>query len=217
MAEPGDEELLHAWCAGDAAAGDRLIRRHFSAVFRFFRAKLPSQAEDLSQRTFLGCVESASRFRHDGSFRAFLFAIARNQLYNSLRKQERTRRVFDPAAVSAASLGDPGWRSLSGLLADAEAEALLLQALRALALDHQIALELYYWERLSVHEIAEALEIAPGTVKSRLGRARALLREELERRATSPAAVEQTMSNLERWASDLRDRLDSSVPKGESS
>ena len=60
-------------------------------------------------------------------------------------------------------------------------ERALVQALQGMPVELQIVLELYYWEELSVDEVAAAVEVPPGTVKSRLFRGRQLLREALER------------------------------------
>ena len=207
MTDPTDEELLEAWRGGDTVAADALIQRHFGMIFRFFRAKLPSQAKDLTQRTFLACAESAAEYRGDGPFRAFLLAIARNHLFKALRKEHRSQKVFDPLTVSARQLHDPDGKSLTSLLADRQTEGLLLHALRSLPLDMQITLELFYWEDMSLAEIATVLDIAVGTVKSRLGRARSMLRVELERLSNDPASVEKTLSDLRRWAQSLKNKL----------
>ncbi len=205
---PTDHDLLRAWRDGDHAAGDRLIRRHFGAVFRFFRGKVRGpQVEDLTQRTFLASLEGAARFRGDGAFRAFLLAIARNQLFMAIRSKKRDLKVFDPTEVSMRDLGDLGQASPSRMLVNKENERVLLEALRTLPLDFQITLELFYWERMKIPEIAEVLEIAHGTVKSRLGRARGMLREAIEKLADSPELARSTITDLEKWQKALRDLL----------
>jgi hypothetical protein len=65
-AEPSDLALLEAWRGGDDVAGNRLVRRHFSTISRFFRNKVPDQRADLMQRTFLACVESRKAPLSDG-------------------------------------------------------------------------------------------------------------------------------------------------------
>ena len=203
-----DHELLQRWQAGDAAAAERLVKRYFAVVFRFFRSKLPNEAEDMTQKTFAACVESASRWRGEGSFRPFLLGIARNQLFASLRRGGRTDKVFDPLAASVAGAVDPDLISASAGVAVREHDRLLLEALRRIPIDFQITVELFYWEDLSLEEIAGILEVAVGTVKSRLGRARVMLREQLEALGTDPKSAETTMSNLQNWAGALREALD---------
>ena len=75
-----DLDLLEAWRAGDKEAAGTLLRRHFSRVFQFFRSKLDDHVDDLTQRTFMACVEARERLRPEVSFRAYLLGIARKQL-----------------------------------------------------------------------------------------------------------------------------------------
>jgi RNA polymerase sigma-70 factor (ECF subfamily) len=188
-----DFALLAAWQAGDARAGDDLVRRHFPAVYRFFRSKLPEAAEDLVQRTFLGCVAALPRVREEPGFRPFLFGIARNQLLLELR--HRTRHPTLPPLDT--SIEDALGPSLGAWLDARRDHRVLLQALRQIPIDHQIALELFYWEGLGIDAIASVLEVAPGTVKSRLARARANLAERfaaLLATATDEASIELQLS-----------------------
>src|SRR5262249_1646015 len=80
----------------------------------------------------------------------------------------------------ASSILDLNPRASTVMFKRAE-ERLLVQALQRMPVDIQMTLELYYWEELSIDEVAEAMGTAPGTIKSRLHRGRALLRDELER------------------------------------
>ena len=179
-----DGELFEAWTAGEQDAGSQLIDRYYDAIVRFFRTKAPQAVDDLTQRTFLRCAEARERFRGAASFRTFLYAIARNVLFEHVRRRVRDDRNCPD--VSAASLHDldPGLHTQAS---DRDDRRLLVAALHRLPLDLQLALELYYWEDLSVGELAELLEVPPGTVKSRLHRARRLLREAL---ADVPASVD---------------------------
>jgi RNA polymerase sigma-70 factor (ECF subfamily) len=103
-----------------------------------------------------------------------LFAIARNRLIDEIRRRRRAP-AFDPASQS---LEDLQLRPSELAVADEQQRA-LLGALRSIALDQQIALELFYWEAMSGREIAEVLGVSEHTVRSRLSRARAALREHL--------------------------------------
>jgi RNA polymerase sigma-70 factor (ECF subfamily) len=193
-----DLELLHAWGRGDKNAGEELFRRHFVAVDGFFRVRLDRDVDDLTQRTFLACLESRGRFRAEGSFKAFLFGIARNLLLDHLRRAGQTPRTSSDAELAASA------PSPSARVAQRQEQRLLLRALRRLPIDHQIALQLHYWEHLRGTEIAEVLGVAEGTVWSRLTRAKALLREQIEAVAESPALARSTVDDLERWAGAVR-------------
>lgn len=174
-----DNELLVAWRDGDTRAGKELFERHFTALRRFFANKVDlHEVEDLMQRSFMGCVEAVDRFRGEASFRTFLFAIGRRQLYKHFRDQrvKDGRRADDLSVTSVAELG----RSPSSILGARQESAMLLQALQRISVDHQTVLELHYWEQLSTDEVAEVCEIAPATVRTRLHRARHALRAVLE-------------------------------------
>ncbi|MBL4689062.1 MAG: hypothetical protein JKY37_31005 [Nannocystaceae bacterium] len=87
----------------------------------------------------------------------------------------------------------------SQLVVEHEQQALLLRALRRLPLELQIAVELSYWESMPGADLAVVLDIPHGTVRSRLRRARELLKVEVERLAGNPALAESTLGDFERW------------------
>jgi len=200
---PTDFDLLDAWRAGDRAAGSTLFDRYFDSLFRFFRNKVDDGADDLVQQTFLACVQSRDRFRGDASFRTYLFTAARSKLYDYLDRRRREGAAVDYGVTSCADLGI----SPSSIVARNEQQRLLLQALRALPIDLQIALELYYFEQIRGPELAQALGVPEGTVRSRLRRGLELLRGRLQALATSPAVAESTLTDLDAWAAAVRDQV----------
>lgn len=173
MPEPTDHTLWLAWLDGDTDAGEAFVQRHFLSVHRFFSRKVGPAADELTQRTFLGLIEGGAAFEGRSSIRSYLYGIARIQL---LRHFEG--RGLLPENAASTSLADLG-PSPSRVVAQREGRERLHEAMMQLPLDHQLSLELHYWEGLSVQETAEALGVAPGTIKSRLARARERLRETL--------------------------------------
>ncbi|MEX1362632.1 MAG: sigma-70 family RNA polymerase sigma factor [Nannocystaceae bacterium] len=196
----GDSALVEAWRCGDAAAGEELFRRHFTAVSRFFRNKLSAGVEDLIQQTFVALVEGRERLRAEQSFRSYLFGIAHNVLRAHLRALDRARR-FDPTSSSIMQL-DPG---PSTMHAARQEQRLLLRALRRIPMEHQVALELVYWEGLNAAEIAAVLGVPHSTMRSRIQRARALLEQAIEQLAQSPGLSKSTVDGLEQWAAQVRE------------
>jgi RNA polymerase sigma-70 factor (ECF subfamily) len=209
-----DVSLLEAWRDGDTKAGNELYKRHFAAVLRFLQTKVDGNLEDLLQRTFLGCLEGLDRIRDVRRFRTYLLAVARNQLLLHYRAQARGRKL-PVALASVRDLG--GGHTPSGVVGRREEERILLTALRRLPLDHQTALELYYWEELPVAEIAVVLDVAPGTIKSRLARARDSLRDLIVAIEADPDARQRTLTDLDRWAENLRDALEEADRTGRGS
>lgn len=195
-----DEACLAAWRGGDQAAGRRLFARYYRPVSRFFMNKVGEAGDDLVQRTFLACVEGLPRFRGEGSFRSYIFAIAYRQLCRHYRTKKGDR--IDLTSVSAIALD----ASLGGLVVEREEMQLFLAGLREIPLEYQVALELHYWEQCSVTEIAATLEIPAGTVKSRLFRGRELLRAAIERLAARPELATRTIHGMETWAQAVRER-----------
>jgi RNA polymerase sigma factor (sigma-70 family) len=193
-----DLELLDAWRRGDRQAGDELFVRHFDSVYRFFGGKVGADAEDLVQATFLACVEGQERFRQEAGFRTYLLAIARNLLYRHWRSRSRS----GPPDFSVTSLQDLG-PSPSTLMHARSEQRLVLEGLRRIPIDLQLALELHYWERMSGPEIALVLDLPEGTVRSRLRRAREALLEKLGELAQTPGELASTTSNLDDWATSL--------------
>jgi RNA polymerase sigma-70 factor (ECF subfamily) len=194
-----DYDLLDAWRGGDGKAGNQLFDRHFDSVYRFLQNKTDQDPADLVQRVFLACVERKDSFRGESSFRTYLFSIARNLLYRHYR--DRNKHGVDFGVTSLQDLGPT-----PTFVVDKRAhDRLLLEALRCIPLELQIAIELHYWERLSGPELARVLELPEGTVRSRLRRAREALQAKLEELATSPAQLATTMANLENWANAVRD------------
>lgn len=175
-----DEQLLRRWHGGSKSMGSMLFRRHFSSVQRFFRNKIyVDDIEDLVQQTFLGCLEGIEQFRGDASFRTYLFTIARRRLYDYLRAkhQAKDRMEADLAITSVHDLGI----TPSSAVAAAQEYLVVLEAMQRLSVERQSLLELFYWEDLRGHEIAEVLDIPPATVRTRLFRARVELKEIVER------------------------------------
>lgn len=191
--EPSDDaDLLELWRQDDRPAGDELVRRYFLPVRRFFMAHPGVDADELTQRTFAACV--AARDRDYGSFGAYLFGIARNQL---LREWNRLRIHGERApAVSqemAGMITSPSMR-----VARLDLQQLFVRGLATLPREFAVVLEQFYWDDRSIPEISAALNIAVGTVKSRLFRGKALLRDWLAAAKEPEALRSGTIALLER-------------------
>ena len=197
-----DVALLAAWRSGNVDAGARLYDRHADVVARFFENKVCVGAGDLVQQTFLLLVEHRDRIREGLTFRAFVLGIARNVLRDHARTLARGRAV-DPEVDAMADLA-PGPTTVIGRSRE---ERLLLAALRRLPLAPQVGLELFYWEDMDAGEIAEIMGISHSAMRSRLVKARALLREVMERLAESPEQLASTIDGLAHWASQIRGQL----------
>jgi RNA polymerase sigma-70 factor (ECF subfamily) len=191
-----DLALFDRWCSGDRAAGNELFLRHFEAVYRFFEHKTDGEIDDLVQETFLACLHGREKFRRQSSFRTYLFAIARHMLFGYWRRRANKLEVLDFNEISVESLST----SLGTRVAKKQDRAALLAALRALPLDQQILLEMFYWEELEREQLAEVFEVAGATIGSRLFRARQALQEKL---GTATAVQGEYVEDFDSWARQL--------------
>lgn len=198
----GDEaELLERWRAGARDAGEVLFDRYYDAVSRFFANKVADNPSDLVQETFTACLQGRDRLLDAAAFRSYLFGIA----YNVLRQYYRGRRVagerFDRGTATAAD-ASPGPGTLLGRSAE---QRLLLEGLRRIPLDHQVVLELFYWENMTSAAIADAMGEPHGTIRTRLRRARELLREAIGGIEADAEVLAATQSDLDGWARRVRE------------
>lgn len=151
-----------------------IFDRHYAAVHRYLaRRTARAQADDLASATFVIAFERRRSFRpRSTSARPWLYGIATNLLRESGRAARRdgelALRLTSELSTSAVHDGASGPRTEQ-----------LSAALAALEAGQREVLLLYAWEELSYEEIAEALEIPLGTVRSRLARARRHLQAEL--------------------------------------
>ncbi|HRI06687.1 MAG TPA: sigma-70 family RNA polymerase sigma factor [Nannocystaceae bacterium] len=202
-----DAELLDAWRRGDRVAGGRLVDRHFGAISRFFRNKVTCEhdAADLVSQTFLACTEGKDAFRGETSLRRYLFAIALNLLRVYIRrKQKRSNEEIDFGVVCVADL-DPS--SMSSIVARRREAQMVVQALREIPLDFQIALELSLFEDLPGRQIAELVGVPEGTVRGRLRLGKQRLRDRVAALSAARDGDASPVDDLERWASEIRAAL----------
>jgi RNA polymerase sigma-70 factor (ECF subfamily) len=171
----GDEQLIARARRGDEAAWAALVGQHQQAAFRLAYLIMGSadDAEDVTQDAFIRAFESLDQFDASRPFRPWLLGITRNLAYNRHRSARRylnaVRRLLqaapEPVVAPAGERSQPY-----------EAE-MLWQAVKRLQEIDQEVIYLRYFLELSVAETADTLQVAPGTVKSRLHRALNRLRD----------------------------------------
>jgi RNA polymerase sigma factor (sigma-70 family) len=147
-------------------------------------------------------VENRDRILEGVTVRAYLLGIARNKLLKCLEKMA-SNRVIDHEADSIFDLS-PG---ASTILARKREQRLLLEALRRIPTEHQIALELFYWEGLPANEIADVFGISHSAMRSRMSKARALLEAQMAKLSESSELLDSTIAGLDGWAADIRAKL----------
>lgn len=196
-----DEQLLMEWRAGEADAGEVLFNRHFETARRHLvnRVDNANDVEDLVQRAFLACVEARDRVE---CFRPYLLGAIRQIVYAYWTGRRRARSNVDIEDIPIADHTS----SPSSMDARSVRERRVLEALRRLPLRQQIALELFYWERLTGRELADVLGIPESTARSLLRSAKAAFGREVRRMESFDRVPESTDDNLDAWARRIHER-----------
>jgi len=186
-----EAQFLERLKSGDATAFNRLVEDRHGDIYALL-VRLTDDAEearDLTQETFLQAFRNIEGFRGDADLRTWLYRIAVNQARNrwrwwKRRRRDRTVSLDAPAsderdAPLSAGIRDDGARDPEQQALAREREAALLSALRTLSRTYREVIVLRDIEGLSYEEVAVALELNIGTVKSRLSRGRDELRRRL--------------------------------------
>jgi len=207
-AEAPDAELAGRVAAGEPAAFEALMRRHNRALFRTARAILrdDAEAEDALQEAYLQAYRAIGSFRGEAKLSTWLARIVANESLMRVRKRARRAEIVPLQAgiteteineIPDDNMNDTPERSAQRT----EMRRLLEAQIDALPDDYRVVFVLRAVQELSVEETAETLGIPPATVRTRLFRARSLLREGLA--AKIDVACEEAFS----FAGERCDRI----------
>lgn len=156
---------------------EELFVAHFGSIHRFAARRVGRDAAlDVAAETFTQALRSVDRLDPTRDARAWLFGIASNVIRHHRRAEERRMRAYMAAERQSDAPGSNG----SAVESENPLRARLVEALVRLDARDRETLLLFAWADLSYEEIATALEIPLGTVRSRIHRARGVLRESLE-------------------------------------
>jgi RNA polymerase sigma-70 factor (ECF subfamily) len=156
--------------AGDIAAFEELVKRHREVVHRVARRVVgASEAEDVTQDSFLRAFHRLRSYRHDAPFRSWLLRITHNSALDHLAR--RAPEPVDPAGIEMEQAADSP-RAPAERLEIRERIERLERKLQALTVTHRTVLVLRDVEGLSYEEIARMTDWPLGSVKGRLHRAR---------------------------------------------
>jgi RNA polymerase sigma-70 factor (ECF subfamily) len=173
--ETSDRDLVGRFQAGDSEAFVELMRRHERRVYNVAFRMLGRQedARDVTQDAFLSCYRHLASFRGDSAFSTWIHRITMNACYDLLRKRPPMLSLDDELGPEPPPSPDH---------ADQAAAATDVQrALMEVPPDFRVVLILHEVQDVPVEDIARALELPIGTVKSRLHRGRAALGRALAR------------------------------------
>jgi RNA polymerase sigma-70 factor (ECF subfamily) len=185
-----ESEFIERLRAGDSGAFDHLADRYAGDIYGllFRLTQDAEEAADLTQETFLSALRAIRKFRGEADLKTWLFRIAINESRNRFRWWKRRRRDLTISLdVPARESETPLSETFSSAAANPEEktlrrerEKMLRDALDGLPEIFREAVVLCDLEGLSYEEIARALEVNIGTVKSRIARGRDELRKKLD-------------------------------------
>ncbi|HEY7502323.1 MAG TPA: RNA polymerase sigma factor [Vicinamibacterales bacterium] len=182
-----DGDIVRDIRRGDRDAFGQLVRKYQSRLFglMLMMVRQPAAAEEVTQDAFVRAYTHIDHYNASRPFYPWLATIAVRLAQNWLRRHERLIRREGTSLDSAPEPGAAA-AGLSALIAT-EGSGRLWRAVAALSSGERTAVMLYYRDEMTVQEIARALGVTSGTVKTLLFRARRHLRERLEKTTVSAA------------------------------
>jgi RNA polymerase sigma-70 factor (ECF subfamily) len=173
-------QLLSDCIAGDEQSIETLVRQYETDVFRlaFSIVGETSEANEVTQETFISALKSLRSYREKTSFKAWLLTITVNTSRSHLRKRKALERLR--ITLTAIFQVNSQKQVLpEDLVIQNETEAVIWNSLNELDEKHRMVVLLRYFHDLSISEISEILSVNEGTVHSRLHNAREKLKTAL--------------------------------------
>lgn len=192
-----DDELMQRFQKGDEDAFNLLVRRHHTPLINFIARYTGDKdnAEDLAQETFIRMFKAANRYKPGrAQFKTWMYFIAKNLCKNEIRNRERRERYHVDNIISNDNSKDGNDEEID-LIASAPADAAFQpevalerkelhdtvhKAIAELPEQYRLPLVLRDIQGLSYDEIGNILELRSGTTKSRINRARLMLKDKLK-------------------------------------
>ncbi len=177
-----EERWVRAAREGDVEAFNQLVERYETAAYNVALRAVgnPEDAADATQEAFLSAFRAIGELR--GSFKPWLLRIVLNACHDLHRRQQRRPATSMDALVEEAGeapWADPGTPDPEAIMLSHETRQVIEQVLEALSEEQRLAIVLVDLQELSYEEAAEAMGCAVGTIRSRLARGRARVRDRL--------------------------------------
>jgi len=171
-----DAALVRGHLLGVAGQDEELIRRHAAALYRFIYPMLrnPTDAEDMCQQAFARAFAALPSYQESGTFRGWLFRIARNEALGLIRRRQRR-----PQPARTVKETDPAPNDTHLAAASADTIRGIRMVIAALPENEREVVQLRLREGLTFREIADLLDTPLGTILFRMKTARERLRSQL--------------------------------------
>jgi RNA polymerase sigma factor (sigma-70 family) len=202
MIDRSDTDLIALARAGDKVAFGQLIERHQPMVRRIATKMVRNEylAQELTQETLLQAYLSLDQLRDDGRFQSWLYGITLNVCKSYLRLQKVNLLSWE--SLMGGTRVDPAILSRSApdphmVIEQRELHRLVLDAVDTLSPRNRVATLLFYFDQLTIQEIAALLDISISAVKVRLHRSRQQLRLSLASLDPEPTQTVQPLSTTD--------------------
>jgi len=184
----GEQELVQRAIDGDKRAFEELVRMHQGRVVSLCTRMLGrrSTAEEVAQEAFVAAYRNLRKFRGDSRFGTWVYRIAINRCKNRIAHESRRHSERHDSMHATTRYGEDDYQrqyaddsveAADDMIEKRDRRALVRRAIDQLPQDHRQILVLRDLEELSYDEISDMLNLSPGTVKSRLHRARHALKD----------------------------------------
>lgn len=180
-----DRDLVAKVLQGNQKAFRDLVERHHSTAYAVVRGVLGNSedVEDVLQNVYVKVYRGLAGFRGESRLSTWIYQVARNEAINAARRRQLEGPSADDVVLSAGERDSP-----EAVYGELELSRRMEQAMEALEENYRMALELRYMGERSYEEIAEAMGLPIGTVKTYIYRGKAQLKKILVRRGDHKAS-----------------------------
>ena len=184
-----DSELVAAALGGDESAFQKLMERYVPLVEGYVRGKTqyPLEAEDVMQEVTIGAYRQLDNLKNTACFGPWLLKIARHKVSDLYRRKQRERLIVRPGSElneSALKVADPAWGPAQKVEAS-DLLSVLHDSVGRLDDKLRIVVHLRLWEKLTLREVAQRLDLKESTVRMRYHRGIKRLRKILQKQEIS--------------------------------
>ena len=185
-----DDYLIERCKKGNKSAFDKLLDKYENRIYNFaYRISgNHEEASEITLEAFIRAFNSIKSFRRDAAFSSWMYRIVKNVFLDKRKINEKHNHISLDESYETANgfvqrdVKDENSLSPEDTLLNEEKKEIIMDLLSTLPEHHRIPLIMYYSENMSYEDIAKALELPIGTIKSRINRARTTLTEKIKDR-----------------------------------